>query len=202
MPNLPADLPDAVDLPEDVLEEVIRLTREIYRGRDEDHQGRAGDWAKITRRRRDTMLEKHGYVARIRDDEDGPTLVCYPDSWLDGDGLVRVERVEDTEEAIEVSLAGGDEERDWEAVDSFNRDIVDAVRREYGNPHGETAAAFADFMGNHYLLRIDEATAAHVREFRSQYFPRNAWPSPEQTEALEDSLRYVFETAGEPFPPD
>ncbi|MFW6384930.1 MAG: DUF7108 family protein [Halodesulfurarchaeum sp.] len=182
------------DLPPDVLEEAKRLTRLARRSRT--------DAAVNYRERRDELLAEHDYVARVRDDTEGPTLVCHPADWLDGDGTVRLDRPIDTEEAEEVPLSPRDNRDDWEDVESHNREIVGEVRTEYGPLHGKTASAFADFMGNHYSTRIDEASAAHVEEFRSWYFPRNAWPSPEQVAALDETLEYVFEVAGEPGPID
>jgi len=63
------------------------------------------------------------------------------------------------------------------------------------------ARAFADFMGNHYVRRMETAGQRELRDFLTEYYPRNAWPSDEQREAVYESLRLVFEVAEAEVPP-
>lgn len=152
------------------------------------------------RRYRDELLARYGYIARVREEDDGAVLVCFPETWVDEEGVVRIEAVEDTDEAIEVRLAGRGDQGEFESADSHNRELVDAVRGEYGPLHGDNAETFADFMGNHYARPIESATAAELEEFLTEYYPRNVWPTDEQAAQVEQSLRYLFECAEEPYP--
>ncbi|MFB6267045.1 MAG: rnhA operon protein [Halodesulfurarchaeum sp.] len=181
------------DLPADVLDEATRLTRLARDASDPDA-------ATAYREDRDELLDEHGYEARVREESDGDVLVCYPQDWVDAEGVANLAAIEDTDDAVEVPLRGAGDPDDWDAIESHNRAIVETVRREYGPPHGENAAAFADFMGNHYGKRMEDAARPEVTEFLHEYFPRNAWPSPEQREAIEESLRHVFEVVDEPPP--
>lgn len=180
------------DLPDDATAEAERLTRLARRAVDEDE-------AAAYRSRRAALLGEHDYACRVREDDQGETLVCYPTEWVE-DGRVQPERVDDTDDAVEVSLSGPGEAEDWDTVEEYNRSLARAVRETHGDVHGDTADAFADYMGNHVARRIDEATARQIEEFRSEYFPRNAWPSDEQREVVPESLRLVFEEADEPPP--
>ena len=176
------------DLPPDVVTAAERLTRLARRAVDERE-------AAAYRRRRDERLAARGFRARIREESAGDVLVCYPAEWLVG-GEVRTSRVEDTDRAHEIRLSGPGDPDAWERVDEHNREIAAAVRAEYGDVHGDTAAALADFAGNHYAKRLDRLTAAEVREFAVEYFPRNAWPSDAQRDRLAASLRHAFAIAG------
>ncbi|GAA0653009.1 DUF7108 family protein [Salarchaeum japonicum] len=180
------------ELPEDAVDEAERLTRLARRVGDEEE-------AAAYRERRDALLAEHDYEARVREDDDGDTLVCYPAEWL-ADGTVRVERIEDTDRAAERSLTRGGEAEEWESVEEHNRALVERVREAHGDAEAANARAFADFMGNHYSRRMETATRAELREFREEYYPRNVWPTDEQEAALERSLRAVFEIAGEQYP--
>ena len=177
---------DDDELPEAVVERAETLTRRARAAVD-------GDERRAYRRERDALLADHGFAARVREGDADETLVLHPEEWLE-DGVVRVERIEDTGRAVEVRLSGtGDE--DWDAVEAHNRAVADRVAVEHGQVHGRTAHAFADFMSNHYAKRLEEATPAEREEFRTEYFPRNAWPTDEQREALERSLELAVETA-------
>jgi hypothetical protein len=177
------------DLPDDATEEARRLTRLARDASDENA-------ADAYRDRRDELLASHDYVARVRDAD--ATLVCYPEDWLD-DGTVHPGDVEETERAVEVSLAGGGEQGDYEAATERNAELVERVADNYAAVHAENAAAFAEFMNNHYARPIDTATEAERVEFREEYFPRNAWPSDEQRETVEETLDIVDAVAdGEP----
>jgi hypothetical protein len=177
----------AEELPADAAEEAERLTRLARHASDPEE-------AEAYREARADRLDEHGFTARVRKDDPGETLVLHPAEWVE-DGTVRTDRIADTDRAVEVSLEGPDDPEDWEAVDEHNRALVRAVREERGEHHGDTAAAFADFMGNHYAKRIEDATAREVEEFLTEYFPRNAWPTDEQRESAAQSLRYLFRAA-------
>jgi hypothetical protein len=174
------------DLPEDVVREAERLTR-LARDAVDDNA------AEAYRDRRDDLLADHAFVSRVRDSDD--TLVCHPAEWLDDDGQVRLGDVEDTDRAAEVSLSGPGEQGDYEAAAARNETLVERVRDQYGDVHGDNAAAFAAFMNNHYARPMDTAGERERAEFREEFFPRNAWPSEDQRETVEESLDLVFEVA-------
>lgn len=183
------EVDSSLPLPEPVVDEAERLTRLAREA--------AGDEAATYREARAETLDGHGYTARVRDEDE--TLVLYPDAWLDGD-TVRMERVDDTDRAVEVPLSATTGEGTWTDIEAHNADIVDRVADAYGQPHAANARAFADFMGNHYLMRMDAATADHCTEFLEEYFPRNAWASAAQQAAVDTSLEYVFAVAGADYP--
>lgn len=180
------------ELPEDVVQEAERLTKLARRVGDEEE-------ADAYRDRRDELLAERDYETRLRADEDGETLVLYPAEWMD-DGVVRVERIDDTDRAVELSISGSADPGDWDAVEEHNRELVETVRDEYGEAFAANVRAFADFMGNHRARRVETATAADLREFETEYYPRNVWPSAEERAVLEQSLRAVFEIVGERYP--
>ena len=177
---------DAGDLPESVVEEAERLTRLARDATDPDE-------ATAAREARESLLDGHAFVARERDDD---VLVLHPADWV-ADGAVRVERIDDTERAVEVPLEAPADDAEWDAVDARNRTVVAAVRERHGDVHGDNAAAFADFMGNHYLKPIEEATARMRAEFLAEYFPRNAWPSEDQRAVVEESVEKAMAVARE-----
>lgn len=188
-------------IPDDVVDEVERLTR---RARE------AEQWAGATppggetydgpteperyRERRDELLAEHGYVARIREDDDGDTLVCHPADWLDETGTVRMDRV-DVDAGVEVPLDGVSDADAWREVAAHNRAVAAAVADDHGDPHGATARALADFASNHYAKRIEALTLRERREFVTEYFPRNAWPTDDQRAAVEESVELASERA-------
>jgi hypothetical protein len=178
---------DADDLPDAVVDRAETLTRRARAAVDENER-------RAYLEKREALLADHGYASRVREEDAGETLVLHPEEWLEG-GVVRIERVEDTARAVEVRLSGTGGGDDWEAVESHNRAVADRVAAEYGEVHGETAHAFADFMSNHYAKPLEEATPAEREEFRTDYFRRNAWPTPEQRAAVERSLELAVETA-------
>lgn len=173
------------DLPEDVVDEAERLTRLARRA--------SGDEAEAYRRDRDERLAEHGYTARVREEDD--TLVCHPEEWLDERGLVRTERIHDLSRGVERSLSGPGDPDEWDVIAAHNSEIADQVADEYGDPHGETARALADFASNHYAKPIEALTETELAEFREEYFPRNAWPSEPQREHLSVSIEYTIEKA-------
>jgi hypothetical protein len=172
-------------LPESVVEEAERLTRLARDAVD-------GNEAAAYRDRRGALLEAHDYTARLRSEDRGEVLVLHPVEWVE-DGVVRVERVEDVSRAVEVPLDGTGDPEEWDDVEARNRALAESVEAEHGGVHGANAHAFADFMGNHYAKPIERATERQVEEFTEEYFPRNAWPTDEQREALGESLDLLFE---------
>ncbi len=179
----------AGELPRETVERAERLTR-LARDAVDDAE------AEAYREERSELLDDHEFRARVRDEDTGATLVLHPDEWLE-DGVIRTDRIEDTDRAVEVSLSGPGDPDEWESVEEHNREVVARVREAHGDVHGDNAAAFADFMGNHYARPVESATAEEVEEFVSEYFPRNAWPSEKQRASVENSIDLVFEVADE-----
>ncbi|MUV90932.1 rnhA operon protein [Halapricum sp. CBA1109] len=171
--------------PTDVIDEAERLTRRARSAVDDNE-------AAAYRDRREQLLAEYDYTTRVRED-DRPVLVAHPAEWTDEEGNVHPDRVDDVDRGIERPLEGPADPDNWEAVAEYNDDIVAAVDEAHGDPHAATARALADFLANHYAKRIDEATAAELREFESEYFPRNSWPSDAQRETLSQSLDLIFE---------
>ena len=178
--------------PTDVVEAAKRLTRRAREAVDDAE-------AAAYRTDRDERLAEHGYTARVREDETRDVLVLHPDEWV-ADGQIHPERVDDVDRGIEVPLSGPGEADDWEVVDEHNRDLVATVREEHGEVHGANAEALADFMGNHYAKPIESATKAELQEFLTEYYPRNAWPTDEQSAVVEKSVQFAFDAADERCP--
>ncbi|MFC6787066.1 rnhA operon protein [Halobaculum halobium] len=178
------------ELPERAVDAAERLTR-LAREAVDDAE------ADAYRADRAERLAEHDFTARVRDEDD--TLVCYPEEWIE-DGTVQIDRIDDTDRAVEVSLSGPGDPDDWAEIEEHNAALVDAVAEAHSEIHAANARAFADFMGNHYARPMDSATEAELSEFLDEYFPRNAWPSEEQRDAVRASLRYVFEAADERTP--
>jgi len=182
------ETPQAV--PEEAVSEAERLTRLAEEAVDDDA-------AEAYREHRDNLVEEHDFTARVREEDD--TLVLYPDEWIEDD-TVQLERIEDTDRAIEVSLSGPDHGAEWEAVEAANAAVVDAVEERYGPDHAANVRVFADFMGNHYLKRVTEATRAETEEFLTEYYPRNAWPSKEQESIVAESVELVTDVVDDGVP--
>jgi len=183
----PDDLP-----PESVLDEAERLTQLAREAVDRDE-------AAAYRVDRDERLATHDYTARVREDETRDVLVLHPEEWVEG-GEIRTERIADIDRGIEIPLSGPGEGDDWAEIDEYNRDIVADVRDEHGDDHAANVSALADFVGNHYAKPIDDATAAELREFLTEYYPRNAWPTAAQRDIVEKSVRVAFAVAEERCP--
>ncbi len=179
--------------PEDVIERAVRLTRRARTA--------VSIPADRLRAERDRTLAAHGFVARVRDAGSDPVLVCYPAAWIDDDGVVRPDRIDDRDRAIERPVHETEPTVDFDRVDAHNRTIVADVEAAGGPVHAANAAAFADFMGNHYVKPVEAAADDEVVEFLEEYFPRNAWPADDQRAVVEESLRAVFEAAGRAEPP-
>jgi len=170
---------DGAPLPEAVIARAVELTHRARRGDD----GARAD--------REAVLADHGYTARVRTGDTAAVLVLHPAAWA-ADEPVDPDAV-NPDMAVEVPLDGGD----YDAVDRFNREVVARVRDRHGPPHGATATALADYMGNHHATRIDAASAAHLSTFREEYLPRNAWPSDAQLEAAAESISLAVAAAEE-----
>jgi hypothetical protein len=179
------------ELPQSTFEAARAMTRVLRRDTHPD--------TVAIRERRETLLARHGYTARVREDESGPVLVCYPEAWVE-DGTFQPEELESTENAVEGRLSRAPHGDGWAGIASHNRELADRVAERFGEPHGETAAAFGTYMANHHESPVEGATATEIEDFRHEYFPRNAWPSAAQREAVATSLRHLFAVAGEPFP--
>ena len=173
------------ELPERTVEDAERLTRLARDVVDESE-------ATAYRDERDALVADHGFAARVREGDTGDVLVLHPQEWVE-DGTIRVERVDDTDRAVEIRLDGPGDPENWEEVDVHNREIAAHVRAEHGDVHGDNASAFADFMSNHYARPVESATSDEVREFLGEYFPRNAWPSKEQRETVRESVELVLD---------
>ncbi|WP_435361307.1 DUF7108 domain-containing protein [Haloarchaeobius sp. DFWS5] len=180
------------ELPTEVVDAAERLTRLATEAVDESE-------ADAYRERRDDLLADHEFVARVRDDDASETLVLHPDEWV-GDGVIRTDRIEDTDRAVEVHLSGPGDAEEWQDVDDHNRALVESVREAHGAVHAGNADRLADFMSNHYARKMDTATADELREFRDAYYPVNTWPTAEEKAVVETSLRLVFETAEKRMP--
>ncbi len=176
------------ELPDDTISEAERLT---HLARDREDGGEKAE-AEAYRKERERLLDEHGFVARIREEETRTVLVLHPDEWVE-DGTIRVERIEDTDRAVEIPLTGAGDPDDWDEIDEHNRAVAARVRDEHGDIHGANAEAFADFMGNHYARPVESATSVEVDEFLTEYFPRNAWPSEEQKKSVQESVELVFD---------
>ncbi|WP_424019745.1 DUF7108 family protein [Halorientalis pallida] len=177
----------STEVPQDVLDEVERLTRLAREAVDEGE-------AAAYRERRADLLAEYGFTARVREDDAHDTLVLHPEEWLD-DGVVQMDAVEDVDRGIERPLGGPGDGEDWDAVAERNRAIADAVAEEHGAVHGENAAALAEFMHNHYAKPIDSATDDEIEEFVTEYFPRNAWPSEKQRDRIDRSVALTLDVA-------
>ncbi|WP_327051491.1 DUF7108 family protein [Halomicrococcus gelatinilyticus] len=176
------------DLPDDTVEEAERLTRLARNATDDDER-------EAYLAERESLLDPHDFTARVRSEDTRDVLVLHPGEWTE-DGTIRVERVDDTDRAAEIPLDGPGDPDDWDEVDEHNRAVAAAVGDAHGDVHGANAAAFADFMSNHYARPVESATDAEVQEFLTEYFPRNAWPTDEQKAVVDESVELVFESAG------
>lgn len=185
-------------IPDDVVDEAARLTRRAREAEQwADAVPPAGEHDGLSepeqyRQRRNELLDEHGYVARVREDDDGATLVCHPANWLDDDGTVQMDRV-DVEAGVEVPLDGVGDADEWREIAAHNRAVAAAVADKHGDPHGATARALADFASNHYAKRVETLTATERQEFVTEYFPRNAWPTDDQRAIVEESVALACE---------
>ena len=175
--------------PSDVVEEAERLTRLARNAVDEAE-------AAVYRSERERLISAHAYTARVRDEDE--TLVLYPEQWIT-DGTVQLDQIEDTDRAVEVPLTPQPGES-WAAVEAHNQTIIDRVAADHSEDHVQNVRSFADFMGNHYLQTLDTATAEQIEEFYTEYYPRNAWPSPSQRSLIEESIELAFTAVDKSYP--
>lgn len=179
-------------LPESVVATAEQLTRQAEASEDPDAR-------RPFIEERDRLLGAYGYAAWLRKDDRSAVLVCYPARWVQ-EGTVRFEEVDDLDRAVERPLWPTGDEEDYEQVAAHNRRVVERVHARAGGVHAANAEAFAVFMSNHYVRRVDEATSRHVTEFLDEYYPRNAWPTEEERATITESLRLVFEVVDQPPP--
>jgi len=175
------------DVPADAVDEAERLTRHA---RDAVDDAAAAAY----REERDALVGEHDYTPRVREEDD--TLVLYPDEWVE-DGTVRLDRVEETERAVEVSLSGPGEPDRFEAVAEHNAAVVDRVAEAHGEAHAANARAFATFMNNYYVREVESASPDEREEFLTEYYPRNAWPTDRQRAVVAETLELVEECAAD-----
>ena len=182
------------DLPADIAAEAERLTRLAREAESAEPTPEIEQAADQYRERRDALAAEYGYTARVRDEDDA--LVLYPDEWMD-DGTVQLDRVEDTDRAVEVSLSGpGDADR-YREVAAYNEAVAEAVAEQEADVHARTAETFAAFMSNHYVRPVDDATPEMRAEFREEYLVRNGWPTDEQLDAVDESLSVIESVAAD-----
>ncbi len=185
-PDPESDDSEEPPLPADVVDEAERLTRLARNAIDPDEVVACRD-------ERRTLLREHEYTARMRTEDHGEILVLHPTDWV-REEKVDATLVEDVSRAVEVPLDGVGDPEAWEDVEAHNREVAASVREEHGPVHGANAESFADFMGNHYARPVEQATDAVVREFVSEYFVRNAWPTEDQRAVVEESVELAVET--------
>jgi len=181
---------DEAEIPERVIDELERVTHRAREAIDESE-------AAAYREARADLLADHDFTARVRDEDE--MLVLYPEEWVE-DGTVQMDRIEDIDRGIERPLGSGGEAENWEEVFEHNQEVADAVEAEHGTVHGANAQAFAEFMSNHRARAVENATEEELKEFLSEYYPRNAWPTDDQEAVVEESVQLVFNYAGEPAP--
>jgi len=165
----------------------LRLTRQA---RDADSPAAAAH-----RRARGRLLDAVGYEARERSTSDQTILVLHPREWV-VDGRVDPAAIDDISRAVELQVEGPGAPEQWDTVARHNEAVAEAVAETHGPVHGANARAFATYMSNHLARPVEEATDSMRREFRTEYFPRNAWPSDQQRAVVERSLVHVETQAG------
>jgi hypothetical protein len=179
----------ATDLPPETIEEAERLTRLA-------REAGSPDEREAHRERRREVMAEYDYTARVREEDAGEVLVLYPEEWIE-EGLVRTNRIEELDRAVERPLSGPGNPEEWDAIEDHNRSAVERVAETEGPVHRANARAFADFMGNHYARPVESASNPEIEEFLTEYFPRNAWPSAEQKAVVEDSIDLLVDIASE-----
>ncbi|AFK18412.1 rnhA operon protein [Haloferax mediterranei ATCC 33500] len=179
------------ELPEDVVEEATRLTRLARDAVDPDER-------EAYLSARDELVDEHDFLSRVREEDD--VLVLHPAEWVDDEGTVVPKQIDDVDRGVEQPLSGTGEEHEWSAIEEHNARLVATVAEKHGEDHAANARAFADFLGNHYVRRIETAGAPEVREFIEEYYPRNAWTTTEQRSILSESLKLLFDAADAEVP--
>ncbi|MFW6448515.1 MAG: DUF7108 family protein [Halobacteriota archaeon] len=154
----------------------------------------SGTRASDLERRRERLLDRLGAHARVREDANGPVLVVYPRDWV-VDSTVDPDRIDDLSRAVEVPLDPRAREASWETVMAHNEAVAECVAERHGPDHGANASAFATYLANHHLRRIEDATDDEIRTFLQEYYPRNVWPSEEQASLVERSVPLTIDIA-------
>ncbi|PSQ57700.1 hypothetical protein BRD22_01150 [Halobacteriales archaeon SW_8_68_21] len=192
--HAPGDADRVPDVPVAAVDEAERLTRLAREAESAEPTPEIAEAAEQYRERRDALAAEYDYTARVRDEDDA--LVLYPDEWTE-DGTVRLDRLEDTDRAVEVSLSGpGDADR-YREVAAYNDAVAEAVADQKDDVHARTAETFAAFMSNHYVRPVDDATPEMRAEFREEYLVRNGWPTDEQLAVVDESLSVVESVAAD-----
>ena len=170
------------ELPADVREEAVAVARRI---------GNAEEAESVLT----GLLEPYGFVPRIREDDTGPVLICYPADWRQGEE-VDVNAIDDIGRAVELPLSGP-ADAEWEQIAERNREVVTRVTERYGDIHGANVRAFATFMNNHRARPIGHASDSDVEEFLTEYYPRNVWPRESEAAVVEKSIKLARRFAQE-----
>ena len=134
----------------------------------------------------DRIVGDAGYRWRMR--EADSTMVCVPITWFE-DEVIVPERV-DTADAIEIECAPS--AAGYDAVAAANAEVAAAVGAAYGAAHGENAAIIARFMTAHLRRPIASMTEADRVAF-SEFYLRNAWPSDDAKEVIDQSVKITRE---------
>ncbi len=170
------------ELPDHAIQTAVRLARAVAEGTSD-----ASD-------RLEAHVAAYGFSYRIREDQEGPMLVCYPASWV-VDGVLDHSAIDSLADAIERPLYPISPDS-WAVVDAHNRAVAEAVATSYGNAHGDNAAAFAAYMSNHHARRVGVATPADVETFLTDYYPRNVWPGAKARTVVEESVTLTVRADG------
>ena len=170
------------DLPREVRMEAERLTRLARRAVDENE-------AAAYERDRDERLAAFDYTARVRAEDD--TLVLHPAEWVEGD-TAQLDRIEDTDRAVEISLSGSGDPAEWESVEHHNAAVVDRVRERF--PETEVVAKrershpieSGDLPDQAVLAELtDRQREALEIAYRAGYF---GWPRDSSAEEVADTM--------------
>ncbi|MFP4590236.1 MAG: rnhA operon protein [Halobacteriales archaeon] len=170
----------------DLVEQVRELTDRLRSATDER--------ARRLEERRSRLLERLDARAHVREDDEGTVLVIYPSAWV-VDSTVEPDRIDDRSRAVEIPLDPREREASWDAVMGHNESVAEAVARRHGADHGANASAFATYLANHHLRRVEDATEAEVRTFLEDYYPRNVWPTDAQASLVGRSVELARELA-------
>lgn len=179
------------EVPEPIVEEVLRYTQRAREAEEDDR-------TEAILEARNQVLDPYDFEIRVRE-ETHDVLVLYPAEWIE-DGTVVMEHIEDTDRAIERPLEGTGVGETWDEVYEHNKVIAQRVRAEFGDDHGANAAALAEYMSNHYLKPIEEATRGELEEFLTEYYPRNVWPTADQKRVVRQSVQFVYDCLDVPSP--
>lgn len=173
-------------LPPAIRKTALQLARQAQRASDDES-------ARL-HARREALLGEYGFTSRIREDETGHVLICYPAEWI-ADGTIDREAIDDLERAEELPLDEPSDGESWSAIAANNRKLADRIREAHGPVHGANADALVSFANNHRAAPIRAMDGADIEEFLTEYYPRNAWPSEAERAAIDESIELVLEMA-------